>query len=143
MRSLMLQRYFFSMRLCTLRLLGSSGELGSEDGGEAGGLSSIENLGLVSEKKKSVIHYTMSHSIVVFKSVTPLPMKKSEESRAWEEEVLMRLPLLVLLPATVMDGGTELVSTAGEACGEANLDSKQHISEVTFTYNKGHSVTLI
>ena len=39
MRSLMLQRYFFSIRLCTFRLQGSSsGEVGLEEvNGERGG----------------------------------------------------------------------------------------------------------
>lgn len=41
----MLQRYFFSIRLCTLRLQGSSpGELGPEVGGEGGGDSNIGKL---------------------------------------------------------------------------------------------------
>ena len=50
-RSLMLQRYFFSMRLWTLRLLGSSGELGSEANGERGGEWMEEGLGSEGEGK--------------------------------------------------------------------------------------------
>ena len=50
-------------------------------------------------------------------------MKKSEESKAWEEEVLILLPLLVRLPATVMEGEAVAVPMAGDACDEANLKS--------------------
>ena len=49
--SLMLQRYFFSIRLCTLRLHGSSsGELGVEPGGDRGGLSVLGEVRSVAVK---------------------------------------------------------------------------------------------
>ena len=55
---MMLQRYFFSIRLWTFLLLGSiSGELGSEEGGDPGGLSREEKLGLGSRKKKVKLLY--------------------------------------------------------------------------------------
>lgn len=57
MRSLMLHRYFFSMRLCTLRLQGSSGEFGSEEangerGGDCGTMEKLEE-GFGSEREEA------------------------------------------------------------------------------------------